>query len=36
MERFNDRQDDQDDQDKVQPTGHQIPVLAMPGLQCPA
>jgi len=36
IERFNDRQNDQDYQYKAQPTGHQIPMLAMPSLQCPA
>jgi ribonuclease HI len=36
IERFDDRQDEYDHQNKVQPTAHQIPVLAMPSLQCPA
>jgi ribonuclease HI len=36
IERFDDRQEEYDHQNKVQPTAHQIPVLAMPSLQCPA
>jgi len=36
IERFDDGQDEYDHQNKVQPTAHQIPVLAMPSLQCPA
>ena len=36
IERFNDRQDWPDHQDRVPPTGQEMSVLEMPRLQCPA